>query len=456
MTPIEFPKKNQRSAKARNRKTYRKFEEKNIMKNLIAILLFLIPVLCLADDFNGYWKGNYLLQGTGWPLRLEIKQSADSIQVYMDIPNLVLAQEPLSATINKDTLEVTFLLGLGTIQFVKKEDILVPLNKSQSPFLSRTKAPPYQIEEVAWQSGQEILKGALYLPDSNDKHPLLIRLHGSDNGSRKNWEYRSWADFFARKGIATVVFDRRGEGESSISSGNDGFNALATDVVNLIAEMKKRKDIDTDKIILNGGSQAAYIAFLVNTMISDIDYMLLSGASSVSLIEQEQQSLIFRMRANGETQASIDAAVGYQHLYFHYVMTGENWKILQESAINAQRESWAKYTDQPQEESHLNWWRKNYNAYQPQELLPLVRVPILILYGENDVITPPSVMISHFVDYFKKENMDAYKIVVCPKTGHSLEVEFAYDRWGNPIFPQRSPELFTEIEKWLAKYNLCE
>ena len=426
------------------------------MKKFIAILLFLIPVLCSADDFNGYWKGNYLLQGTGWPLRLQIKQSTDSVQVYIDIPNLVLAQEPLFATINKDTLEITFLFGLGTIKFVRKEEMLIPLNKSRTPLLSKTDPPPYHIEEISWKSEQGILKGALYLPNSNDKHALLVRLHGSGSGSRKKWEYRSWADFFARKGIATVVFDRRGEGESSAAAGSDGFNTLATDVVNLITKMKKRNDIDTDKIILNGGSQAAYIAFLVNSMTSDIDFMLLSGASSVSLIEQEQQSLIFRMRENGETQAAIDAALGYQQLYFHYVLTGENWGILQESALNAQSESWAKYTDQPQVESHMNWWRNNYSAYQPHELLPLIKIPIFLLYGENDVVTPPSVMISRFVYYFKKGNMDAFKIGVYPKAGHSLELEFGYDRWGNPIFPQRPPELFAEIEQWLAKYDLCE
>ena len=205
-----------------------------------------------------------------------------------------------------------------------------------------------------------------------------------------------------------------------------------------------------------GGSQAAHISFLAHAISDDVDFMLLSGAPSVELIEQERQSLLFRMLSNQEPQNLIDAALGYQDLYFHYVRTGDNWKSLKKAIQQNQNKTWTQYTDQPQSKSDLDWWRANYNSYQPQNLIPKINIPMLILYGENDNVTPPSIMVSNFQYHLKDSNNDAIEFVICPNVGHALEETFRRDQWGNVIFPQRSKHMFDAIDRWLIKNNLAE
>lgn len=424
------------------------------MKNLVitlTITFMLISTGCFSNDFNGHWKGRFTLQGSSWPMQLHIDQTGTKVKALLDIPNLVYAREPIKAVVKDSIIELTFPFGIGTQKLKRKGDRLYSLDKRSLTFI-RTEAAPYRIEQITWKSGKEQLKGSYYIPDSKGKHPLLIRLHGAHKGNRKDWEYRSWADYFARKGIATVIFDRRGEGESSNNSNDLGIDRLADDVIELISKMKKKTEIDTDKIILSGASQAGYISFIVNERSNDIDYMLLSAASSISLVAQERQNLIFKMRKNNESPTSINAALAYQQLYFHYVMTGKNWKVLEKAALEAQNKSWGKYIDQPQKEADLSWWRDSYNSYQPEKSIPLIKVPTLILFGEKDVITPPSVMIPQFKYHMRNSENNSFTMVVCPNVGHSLEVAFGRDRWGTIIFPQRSPKMFDEIEKWLERF----
>ncbi|MEM7104953.1 MAG: alpha/beta hydrolase [Bacteroidota bacterium] len=415
------------------------------MKYFTTIFCVMITTWSLANEFHGYWKGDFMFKGSGWPMRMQIVQADDSLFAAVDFPSLVLAEMEIPARVNKDTLIVEMPFGVGTYHFQRKADQLTPVGKSKNLTFRKCPKPPYQIESISWESGDQILHGSLYLPDSSSRHPLLIRLHGSGTGNRSHWEYRSWGDYFARQGIATVVFDRRESGD---------FELLAKDAVALIKAMKKRHDIDPNNIILNGGSQAAYIGFMANSLCDDVDYLLLSGVPAVSLIEQERQSLIHRMRRNEEPQHEIDQAVGYQNLYFHYVMTGNNWSDLQKAAIEAQNTKWAKYTDQPQKAEDMQWWRKNFNAFQPQVVIPKVRIPVLILYGEQDAITPPSENIFHLKRYFDLAANSEYQIKICPAVGHSLEVGMGYDRWGTLVFPQRSPAMFEAIERWLDRYGL--
>jgi pimeloyl-ACP methyl ester carboxylesterase len=425
------------------------------MKKFIVLALILISQNCNANDFKGYWEGKYVMNGSGWPIRLNITQTKEVVSVYLDIPNFVYNQEPVEAKIFQNTIEILMPFGLNTLKFENINGVLIPEDYQISTQFKQSKPPPYKIQPISWNTGNVIIHGSLYLPSSNKKHPLLIRLHGSGTGTREHWEYRSWGDYFARKGIATVVFDRRGEGESEANSYDVSFNNLALDTVNLITKMKQRKDINSNKIILNGGSQAVYISLLTHSKSVDVDNMILSGAPSVNLIEQERQSLIFRMRQNNESEKSINQALGYQNLYFHYIRTGQNWEQLKVAAKKNQSQTWSKYTDHPTSESDLKWWRENFGIYQPELLIPPIKIPMLILYGENDVITPPSIMISNFKYHLKNTPNDSIKYVVCPDVGHSLEEKFRKDQWGNVIFPQRSKKMFDEIDKWLNKYDLA-
>ncbi len=85
--------------------------------------------------------------------------------------------------------------------------------------MSRTGPPPYRREEVTIASGGVLLAGTLLIAEGSGPRPGIVLVHGSGAGDRTHWEYRSWADFYARRGIAALVYDRRGEGDSLGNAG---------------------------------------------------------------------------------------------------------------------------------------------------------------------------------------------------------------------------------------------
>ena len=65
-------------------------------------------------------------------------------------------------------------------------------------------------EEVRFQNGQVTLAGTLYVPSGSGPHPAVIFIHGSGDDSRET--YRYYADILARRGIAVLIYDKRGVG----------------------------------------------------------------------------------------------------------------------------------------------------------------------------------------------------------------------------------------------------
>ncbi len=67
-------------------------------------------------------------------------------------------------------------------------------------------------ENINFQNGDVTLSRTLFLPDSKEKLPAVVILHGS--GPDLGLEYKVYAEEFSKAGIATLVFDKRGSGKS--------------------------------------------------------------------------------------------------------------------------------------------------------------------------------------------------------------------------------------------------
>jgi hypothetical protein len=165
---------------------------------LLKCLLSIIPLIG-QSGFNGSWKGFVQYNNGFWPLRLHIEvQHGSSAEVFLDLPSLIFAEEPIKARLNNDSLIIEMPFGLGQHALFQKEGQLISQDANFPIKLNPDSSPPYHKEDIIWNSGQARLKGQLYLPEDEGPFPLIIRLHGAATGNRQKWEYRSWADYFTR------------------------------------------------------------------------------------------------------------------------------------------------------------------------------------------------------------------------------------------------------------------
>lgn len=102
--------------------------------------------------------------------------------------------------------------------------------------------------------------GSIYAPTSKGKHPLIICPNGHFGDGRYNKAQQQRLATLARMGAICVDYDLYGWGESAMQVGSEGHHTPKAHVIqalngiSILDFMIKRKDVDTERVGVNGGS----------------------------------------------------------------------------------------------------------------------------------------------------------------------------------------------------------
>src|SRR5579883_2785037 len=108
---------------------------------------------------------------------------------------------------------------------------------------------PIREEEVAFHNGSVRLGGTLLLPQLPDAQrlcPGVALVHGSGDDPRD--DYRIFAEYFAARGIATLIYDKRGVGASTGNWRSGTFAELAGDALAAVHLLAARPEIDPQRM----------------------------------------------------------------------------------------------------------------------------------------------------------------------------------------------------------------
>ncbi|RAP54484.1 MAG: hypothetical protein BZ137_01840 [Methanosphaera sp. rholeuAM130] len=121
------------------------------------------------------------------------------------------------------------------------------------------------IEELKIRNNDDLIYGLLYLPDNMEKkkYPLVILSHGL---SLNHSIMKSYAQKLQKENIISYIYDFRGGGYDSRSSGKISDMTIDTekeDLINVLDYLKRISCIDDERIYLAGHSQGALVTSLV-------------------------------------------------------------------------------------------------------------------------------------------------------------------------------------------------
>lgn len=118
-------------------------------------------------------------------------------------------------------------------------------------------------EHIIHVNDREIY-GLLYYPEEvKDKYPLVILAHGF-GGTHKTLE--DYAQYCAAQGFLCYNLDFCGGSPESMSSGTTTDMSVLTEIQDLndvLDDLKKRDDVDADRIFLLGTSQGGFVSTYV-------------------------------------------------------------------------------------------------------------------------------------------------------------------------------------------------
>jgi uncharacterized protein len=178
----------------------------------------------------------------------------------------------------------------------------------------------------------------------------------------------------ADHGDLVIRYDRRGAGQSGGRTETATVADYAEDILAVVRAVAKRDDVDKRHIVVAGYGDGAAAAMLAGTRGSEIDGIVTidgPGTRGADLILEQQQRLLDGLnlppaerQARIELQRKIQAAV-----------TGTG--------------TWAGVPETLRRQADTPWFR-SVLLFDPAQVVPKIRHPMLILHAEQDPNIPAS------------------------------------------------------------------
>ena len=248
--------------------------------------------------------------------------------------------------------------------------------------------PEFLEEEVTLRNGPVSLAGTLVRPAKPARTPAIVVVHGSGDQGRDDGFYRFWGEFFAGRGVAALIYDKRGVGGSTGNHTLATFDDLASDAVAAVTWLKRHPAMRAEAIGLFGISQGGWIAPLAASRTEDVKFLILNVGPAVAVRQQELDRVEYTLLENEFTQAEIDEALDYTRAMFDTAYTGEGRDRLDALTRMSRGRSWTGHVDLIEADDDLDGWRRI--RYDPAPVLSRMTIPLLALFGEADTLVPPA------------------------------------------------------------------
>src|SRR5215472_8062238 len=188
--------------------------------------------------------------------------------------------------------------------------------------------PPYKREDVAFRVGDVVLSGTLLRPNSAGVHPGIVFLHGSGPETRWGTPF-FFADRFARSGIAALVFDKRGAGQSTGDWKTITYKGLADDYLAAVRFLQAQSGVNPQQVGILGHSQGGTISPLIAAQPGAVAFVIAAAAIGTGPIYTQD---LYRTRNDledrGFTEPELSRAMALYSRWINVARTGEGWDEL--------------------------------------------------------------------------------------------------------------------------------
>ncbi len=325
--------------------------------------------------------------------------------------------------------------------------------ESDSHVFTAKKVSPYTQEEVSFQNGDVTLHGTLTAPATKGQHPALVVVPGSGSFRRPGGH---WIHFFVRQGIAVLVFDKRGSGDSTGDWKKSTYEDLAADTLAGVQALKNHKNINPKQIGLLGHSEGGWVVPLAASLSTDIAFLIIRSGSALPTWKTVLHESEGKLRdGNKLSEAEIRAALALKQSVERMALAGtpwdEAWSQINAAYEKAHNEKWFGYVGGiPKDHWYWQWWRLR-GGYDPAPALEKVRCPVLVLLGGVDWNIPSKESAVAFESAFKKAGNKDFTVRILPEGNHGLlEAETGYDS-EFPRLNRYVPGYMDGIADWLLK-----
>ena len=314
-----------------------------------------------------------------------------------------------------------------------------------------TTSPSQEVAEsqIEFINDSTILKGTLLVPESDGPYPAIVFLHGSGNGLRE--DFRHFTEYFVKRGIACLIYDKRGSGESTGSWVNSSLYDIAGDANAAIEYLRSNTLIDSNRVGLLGVSQGGWVLSMVSQMNNNIAFAIAVTGGGATPYETEMFAVKNRLTHEGISQMDQEKALDLFGSYFDFLGNGEGREDLTQSIIDSKNEEWISILNLElplsTEEERIPWqW---VSTYDPVSDISKMKFPVLVVLGEQDFLSSTELALKGWTEGLEIAKNKNYTIKIYPEAGHGITV--GGHNFGHGSLPQYAEGYFQLIGDWVLE-----
>jgi hypothetical protein len=333
-----------------------------------------------------------------------------------------------------------------------------PSAAAKAPWAATTRR--ILVEPKRFTSRNAVLSGTLYLPADREMLGAVVVTHGAALPLRDSALYKHLIEMLPSRGIAVLVYDREGNGQSTGNRHAD-FDSLANDAIAGGEMLARDPRIDRNRIGIWGLSQGGWLSMLAASRSTIFKFAIAVSAPLVTPDVQMLYSSTNTLEVFGYPKADIDEMRHLRLAVDNYMRRGGDRKSIQSELEADSQKPWFKYLwmDSTLADRESSQWRKQIEL-DPLASLRSIRVPLLVVFGSIDPVAP----VQASVDVLKQVEPRHPNLTVAVVTGadHFMQTDVPAKELLDPqsaLAGKGAPdsaEYFGLLAAWLEKQGLVQ
>ena len=247
------------------------------------------------------------------------------------------------------------------------------------------------------------------------------------------------ASALADGGFLVLRYDQRGVGQSGGRAESAEIGDYAEDVRAAVRFLRKRKDVDRDRVAVLGYDQGGSVAMTAAARDEDIKALILAATPGVKgtelVLEQQRAALAQMSLPEAEKQRRIDLQARINEA----VITGRGWEEIP-PAMRQQADS---------------QWFRSLLTFDPADPMRRLRQPVLVVHGALDAELGAhhAEALAGLAEARKKPAGEKVRLDVIPGVNHLLVParEGTVDEYASLAGAVVSPDVVSAIVNWLGE-----
>lgn len=261
------------------------------------------------------------------------------------------------------------------------------------------------------------LSGSLVFPrGTTARVPGVVLLHGAERATR-SLAYRMHANIFLERGMAVLLYDKRGAGRSGGDHASATYADFIEDAVAAVALLRQRQEIDAARVGLVGASESGWLTPEITERAGDIAFVINKSGPSLSWRETVAWETYNEMLEDKVSESDARKQAGVlQRLWAYYIAPNPD----ERKALEAILAQWADRDASrlPGELRPVSAAYVQDISYDPAPFLERLTTPTLYVYGSEDVVVPTARCVARLTELRKASRPVSFRIF--DGEGHEL------------------------------------